>query len=727
MKDSDHPETPSPETTTGTTAKATAKATQVTLVHDEDAAALARIERISINARSAWFGLLALLAFVGISLLGHRDADFFLAAKETDLPLVGVTVPVEAFFVTAPLLVGAVYAYLHLSLLTLWDALADAPAEIEGKPLGDRAFPWLLNAWALGVRRAARWREDAEERAALPEAIRDDAPCAEPHPLAWLSAAISVALAWIAGPFILLCAWWISHPAHDFWLAMIAATAFSATTTLGYTSWRAATQRLRGAPRATIAEQPFTRPCLALLAATAVVSYERTWAAPSLFGDLRAEVGPFWTPFLAPADLGEVAFTTRPEDWRPFELWLEDHRKANGTWDETETSLIPTEREMQRYALWLDRLPAAPLKGADLRSATLTRAYLPNADLRESNMQEVDLSSASMQGANLSSASMQGADLVGAHMQGTNLFDASMQGANLGDASMQGTNLRRASMQGTNLGFANMQGAILEGASMQGADVIFANMQEVKLNSASMQGANLFGVYMQGADLRSARMQGADLIDASMQGANLSHASMQGTNLRRASMQGTNLDFANMQGAILEGASIQGANLFSASMQNASCAAAILQGAAAHRATILCHDLGTDALLQTTGDATTRLPVGITVSTCLPGGEHALSDELGDAIKSHHQVAWTVGDVILRHSRETFLDLILCDEGEVPLRFEGVWEPMGDGRWQNYRDGTIHAEGVTEPNEWTGDTWGDIAVPWVIPPNAPPPDGVPMP
>ncbi len=70
---------------------------------------LDHIAQVSQNARATWFGLLGLLAFVGVTLLGHKDADFFAYGAETQLPLVNVTIPVKAFFVFAPALVAALY------------------------------------------------------------------------------------------------------------------------------------------------------------------------------------------------------------------------------------------------------------------------------------------------------------------------------------------------------------------------------------------------------------------------------------------------------------------------------------------------------------------------------------------------------------------------------------------------------------------------------------------
>jgi hypothetical protein len=85
-----------------------------------------RINELSNLARTAWFALLGYLVFVGVTLLGVQDADFFLPARQTRLPLVGVDIPTASFFWTAPVLGAALYIYLHLFLIKLWDAHADA-------------------------------------------------------------------------------------------------------------------------------------------------------------------------------------------------------------------------------------------------------------------------------------------------------------------------------------------------------------------------------------------------------------------------------------------------------------------------------------------------------------------------------------------------------------------------------------------------------------------------
>ena len=100
-----------------------------------------RINEISAIARTSWLALLGYLAFIGISLLAVEDADFFVETRRTDLPLVGVAIPTYSFFFFAPILAAALYVYLQVHLLKLWDAIADAPAVVDGRPLGEHLHP----------------------------------------------------------------------------------------------------------------------------------------------------------------------------------------------------------------------------------------------------------------------------------------------------------------------------------------------------------------------------------------------------------------------------------------------------------------------------------------------------------------------------------------------------------------------------------------------------------
>ena len=148
--------------------------------------AIDRIKALGETGRATWFVLLGYLAFVGITLLSVQDLDFFSAASRTQLPLVGIAIPTMTFFLTAPVLGAALHVYLHLYLLKLWDALAEAPSSIDDAALGDRVFPWLVVDWAL------RRRSDAATRA---------------RPLDRLGNWVMAGLVWLAAPIVLGWFW----------------------------------------------------------------------------------------------------------------------------------------------------------------------------------------------------------------------------------------------------------------------------------------------------------------------------------------------------------------------------------------------------------------------------------------------------------------------------------------------------------------------------------------
>jgi hypothetical protein len=118
---------------------------------DAHKAQIERINEISAIARTSWLALLGYLAFIGISLLAVEDADFFVPTRRTDLPLIGVAIPTSAFFFFAPILAAALYIYLQVHLLKLWDAIAEAPATIDNRPLGEQLHPWIANDYALSL------------------------------------------------------------------------------------------------------------------------------------------------------------------------------------------------------------------------------------------------------------------------------------------------------------------------------------------------------------------------------------------------------------------------------------------------------------------------------------------------------------------------------------------------------------------------------------------------
>ena len=93
---------------------------------------ISRINDLVRTARTSWFGQLSYFAFIGVTILGVSDADFYFADQQTQLPLIGLGIPTYLFFSVAPILGAVLFAYFHQHLLKLWEALGEADAKVEG-------------------------------------------------------------------------------------------------------------------------------------------------------------------------------------------------------------------------------------------------------------------------------------------------------------------------------------------------------------------------------------------------------------------------------------------------------------------------------------------------------------------------------------------------------------------------------------------------------------------
>ncbi len=542
------------------------------------------IERINTLARVAqrsWFALLSYMAYVGITLMGVKDEDFFLIEKQTDLPLIGVTIPTFLFFAIAPPLGAALFMNLHLYLQKLWEALGDAPATWRNRPLSDLVSPWLVIDFAL-TRKARALR---------------------PRPMRWLVHLLGYMLVYIGAPFVLSFFWWRSMPAHNPLLTLlICSVALAMSLYIALVSLQQLNRQVgerQGLRTSGVWALSITT--LAIFAVgwfrsvepagtyldSLALRYlewrdaERLKAADTagkqdiLDGHKESVAAWFWNkpPFsMAAADLRNANFAYLPENWRNYDEERAASRAAfcdereipklvceafdrgdlpdpdivrpmrltyckNRFGAEHADLPIDCERLFKRFSEELERYQDARWNAA--------LASFPSRDLSGEDFRFAYLRGAKLQKANLSRAKMQSAFL----------FLAKMQGADLSEAEMQGALLAGAEMQGADLCGAKMQGAFLDQAEIQGADLYNARMQYALLRAVEMQGAILVGAEMQGADLRSAKMQGADLSGAKMQGAILVGAEMD--------------DTTNLGGTLLRGAAVSEVDLSEVTMQQA--------------------------------------------------------------------------------------------------------------------------------------------------------------
>ena len=646
----------------------------------EEERQLRHIEEITRGGRVTWIGLLVYLVFVSVTLMGVEDADFFLERRQTELPFVGVAIPTNAFFIAAPAFGAALYIYLQIYLIKLWEALSRPKAWIGGERLGALIFPFLASDWAL-ARRADR--------------------AVEPRAMLWLARFVTWLLIWVAPVVVLGWFWWQSATKHDEWLTLGIGACVAAAFFVGLRGYLYA-HRVLGRRREPYEPPQFWRSWAGLAGAASllgvtVVGWARTeggleeyLAEPRYFTTENVDALDDWVPqwvgsalpffqfsTLAPIDLADVEITPRPADWRDRSIAMPRFRAAwcrrrgidlanchpprdphdtrsreartraehcgrEGAAPDCMAALDRTDLAFE--ADWrverdhvLSALAAPDLRGRDMRGALLMRANLVKANLSRARMERANLFRARMEGADLSEARMGGANLSGAQMEGTSLIRAAMEGANLSGARMEGANLLGARMQGailigvelkgadlfqTDLAGADLSGARIEGAMLRGAHIGGAN-----LNGARIEGADFFGARMEGANLSDVRMEGADLLGAVMEGANLSRARMKGAVLRDAQMERADLREAQMEGvnlrrAQMERVDLRGAQMVGVILRETNLRSANMRGAHLGFALLMSADFRDarfdrpDQLRDAVGDNATVLPKGVRVGSC---------------------------------------------------------------------------------------------------------------
>jgi hypothetical protein len=482
------------------------------MAKSKDDPQIIRINEISDLARTAFFGMLAYLAFVGLTLLGIDDAEFFMPSHKTQLPLVGIAIPTETFFFVAPVLATALYAYLHLFLIKLWDAHIPPTAD------DDPTHHWLVNDFVLIVQ---------GEQAAKARSLSRLTP--------WVTGL----LVWASAPIVLVYAWVRSMPARNDFMSLLVAACLAAVCAIGYASWIAARSRL-GKPRQNRLLKPRAPMAvgLTLFAVLAVIGFIRTEGATGHYVEAGRKLGNLrngdWLSLFrgARADLTGRQMAPVSQDWRPYEMARHAFREE---WcaregldmqvcgplndpDRPEPPSLPAERDAwcqesgrkdtDRCAKFFASLDARFDEAWALEWRVL------NAGVSDANMGPVDLSGAMalgvmLVGQNLSHARLNGATLREAQMDRVNLTSAELRGADLKDARLE-----LAQAVEADLGTARLESAKLRGADLTWSDLRGAFLGRADLRDAQLDRAKLSGAFVPGADLRGIK----DLSQAQLSG-----------------------------------------------------------------------------------------------------------------------------------------------------------------------------------------------------------------
>jgi len=459
-----------------------------------------RVAALTRTARTTWLGLLSYLAFVGVTLMGVEDADFFISERQTDLPLIGVSVPTTLFFYIAPTLGAMLYIHMHLYLLKLWKALGELQSD-PSQPVGEGIAPWIVSDMALAQRAGA----------------------IHAYPLRSLARWVAILSIFAAGPSVLAAFWFLSMPKQDWVLTVLACgLPLFASLLAGWESWRAL---CRGGAEERHMDWRTRVGWVVGLAGLSVVGFLTTE------GGLNGR-------FMHRLQLQDVAFTKKPTDWPTRE---EAERTFRQQWciakgipslacgpgpvtrdSENLKHQAPNYLMHQREA-WCGKVldKEKPKFDCAAQFAKLNRAYVEDwyrerhdavSALARFVWVIADLRNKNMLGANLSGVQMEGVDLFATHLEGANLRWARMEEANLSLARIEKADLFGARMEGTELKETQMEEADLREARMGGADLSGARMNKANLSRTRMDSHTK----LQGASLREAALRDVDYSDVSI-------------------------------------------------------------------------------------------------------------------------------------------------------------------------------------------------------------------
>lgn len=462
---------------------------------------LAQVRELSKNAATAFVFLLFACLYSWVTIATTTDATLLTNFISSPLPVIQAAIPLYLFFLIAPLILLALYLYLHLQLHDLWQEVSDLPSIFpDGRLISQKIYPWQIAALVRS----------------FPSAHHKDRSFAH-----FLEAAISRVLIWWLTPLTLAVFWLRYLPRHDWSGSLLQVGLLGAISFLGAWSLQRTSSSLSHDTRRRSFTAPVTAGALIVVAGLAVSygaidgideSADSRMPISAQHGSavltpLRTAI-PMVLPYLrqrAFADMKNAVVSGKPNDWAFIPAPqiknspLGDRRAA----EETSGDDV------------LSGVVGANLQGKDLQYADARGAFLVRADLHDANLRGADLSHAYLQQAYLESANLMMVYLSKAHMEKADLKAAGLQNAYLGEAELQRADLRSAQLTGAILADAHLRDADLSFAHLDGAMLANADLANAKMFGATLCGANLeFALNLTQAQINEALTDGSTVLPA---------------------------------------------------------------------------------------------------------------------------------------------------------------------------------------------------------------------
>lgn len=479
------------------------------------------------SARVFYFLMLTLCLLCATGVATTTDARLILDGQTIPISRLGNILPMNAFYLIAPIALLVVFVRFQFLLLRVWTSMSALPAVFPDGQTVERGGPWYLMGLA---RRHFRWLHETNKT-----------------PVSGVESAIASLLAYWAVPVAIGLLWMRYLVRQDLRGTALHVLFFVLSLSVATGLPSAVNRVIRGGE----VRRPATRSVarLALL----------TLRSPIIAGAVLLILS-FGVILGIPADseASHRYFSASPRRWAAEAFRLVGYRPYA---DLIESTLVPKSAraaaasasdapgegngaKLNENSLRYARAYRATLGGARLWRADLVGAYLTEADLRNANLREARLRDAVLDhvradhtlfiSADGSYANLTGADLRNSDMTYAVFPEASFAGAKLAGASAYGANLRHTNWLRADLTRSDLRDTQLQNSDLSLANLELTDFSGAKLAGSQFAGAQFKGAILLGADLRSTGLRGANFAAAVLRDAPMDNAQVDGADFRGA-------------------------------------------------------------------------------------------------------------------------------------------------------------------------------------------------
>src|SRR5580704_13539245 len=432
--------------------------------------------------------------------------------------------PLQGFYLGAPLLLTVLYLRKQFLFLRLWGSVGALPAVFPDGQTPEKDGP----SYVMGpIRSHLRWTRDPRS------------------PLAIVESAMAKLLAYWAVPATLFFFWLRYLVMQDYRGTLLQVFLFTLVGAIACGLPQIVARMLRPGDWADESTPKFVRDVARALRAPVAAGIALFVLSIGVIHGLP------YDPRVRP----DVAASS-PRRWAATGFHWLGYRPFADISEESVSTLPAVENPGQTSE---SEATGPRLNEINLRYARGYHAAFANARMWRANLEGASLSDADFRGVNLREGVLRMARLDRLQAAKANLVSADAQGA-----TFAGADFRNA-----DLSYANLEGAILTTVDLSRATVYAANMRQANLLRAVLSNADLRDVKLEGAVLSLARLEQTDLSAAKLSGANLTGVDAKGTIFLEADLSKADLRGGTFTGAVLRQTKLEGARLEGADFRGA--------------------------------------------------------------------------------------------------------------------------------------------------------------